>query len=64
MDKLCHSDLKSSRMRRNERDVNQIRDLFQKIWKDPFDENELCNLATAVEAADEIRSSWYISEGC
>ena len=46
-------------MRRYEMNVNRIGDLFQNIWKDPFDENELCDLATSVEAADEEKADLF-----
>ena len=55
VEKGGHPDLKTGRIRRDERDIHQIWDLFQTVWKDPFDEDELCNLATAVEASQEVK---------
>ena len=55
-EKSGHPDLKTGRIRRDERDIHKIWDLFQTVWKDPFDEDELCNLATAVEASLEVKA--------
>ena len=51
-----HPDLRRGRILRDERDIHQILDLFQTVWKDPFDEDELCNLATAVEASPQVKA--------
>ena len=50
-----HPDPKSGRIRRDEKDVHTIWDLFQTVWKNPFEDDELCNLATAVEASPAVR---------
>ena len=54
-EKCDHPDLKTGRIRRDERDIQKIWDLFQTVWKDPFDEDDLSNLATAVEASPEVK---------
>ena len=55
MEKGGHPDLKAGRILCDEHDVQQHLDLFQTVWKDPFEDGELCNLATGVEASPEVK---------
>ena len=41
-----------------QRDIQKIWDLLQTVLKDPFDKDDLCNLATAVES--ERRLAWCL----
>ena len=45
-----HPDLKCARIKRDEKDFNTIWELFKTIWTNPFDDSDLRNIASAVEA--------------
>ena len=55
-EKCGHPDLRIGRILRDEKDVSQIWDLFQSVWRDPFDCDELCNLATSVQASPVVKA--------
>ena len=50
-----HPDLKRSRIHRDERDVNTLTNLFQTLWRSPFENSELSNISTGVTATQDVK---------
>ena len=50
-----HPDLQHSHINRDERDIQQILDLFDSVWKNPFEDDNLSNIATGVNASPDVQ---------
>ena len=59
-----HADLSTARMQRDEADVNNILELFEETWTNPFDPNpsELLCISTGAKAFPEVTDDLLTAE--
>ena len=50
-----HPDLQQSRINRDEGDAQQILDLFDTVWKNPFEDYNLSNIATGMNTSPNVQ---------
>ena len=50
-----HPDLQQSHINRDERDIQQMLNLFDSVWKNTFEDDKLSNIATGVNASPDVQ---------